>query len=173
MAMISRWLVRYGQVPEVARCAAPADMVLERQQSVVVQTHRGLQIGSVLERARPLTTSPDDTTEFTIIRAAHAEDFASANRGRERAEAEFPQWLARIAEWQLDLDLIDIEWTLDGEKQILYVLTERGPATTNLALQAAAAGLGLIEVQPVAAEGLVTLPSSGGCGSGGCGCHNE
>jgi hypothetical protein len=54
----------------------------------------------------------------------------------------------------------------------LYVLTERGPATTTLALQAAAEGLGLIEVQPVSAAGLVAVPSGGGCGTGGCGCSH-
>jgi hypothetical protein len=69
--------------------------------------------------------------------------------------------------------LIDLEWTLDDAKQILYVLTSRGPDATNLALHAAAEGLGVIEVQPVAAEGLIPLPSEGGgCGSGGCGCHH-
>lgn len=171
--MTQTWLVRYGVIPEVARFRSPADLLWSRQQSVVIQTHRGLQLGTILERTKSSTSSPETETDLTIVRAANAEDFASAERYRQQAEADFPQWQARIVEWCLDLELIDIEWTLDGQKQILYVLTERGPATTNLALQAAAAGLGIIEVQPVAAEGLVTLPSSGGCGSGGCGCHNE
>ena len=66
----------------------------------------------------------------------------------------------------------DLEWTLDRQKLVLYVLGGRGPDTTRLALQAAAAGLSVIEVQPVSAEGVVPLPAAGGgCGSGGCGCH--
>jgi len=158
-------------VPEVARFASSADLELSRQQTVVVQTHRGLQLGMVLERVKT-QAEPATESDFTVIRVATPEDFASADVWRERAETDFPQWLARIAEWELELELIDVEWTLDGLKQILYVLTERGPATTNLALQAAAAGLGIIEVQPVSAEGLVTLPSAGGCGTGGCGCHD-
>ena len=72
---------------------------------------------------------------------------------------------------RLDLQLIDLEWTLDRTKLILYVLNERGPDCTKLALQAAAAGLGLVEVQPVDENGLVAVEPSGGCGSGGCGCH--
>lgn len=170
--MTSRqWLIRYGTVPEVARFTSSLELELVRQQTVVVQTHRGTQLGVVLDRVK----TPSDTateSDFTVVRAATPEDFTSAEQWRHRAEADFPVWLARIAEWELELELIDVEWTLDGQKQILYVLTERGPATTNLALQAAAAGLGIIEVQPVAAEGLVTLPSAGGCGTGGCGCHD-
>jgi hypothetical protein len=82
----------------------------------------------------------------------------------------FPEWITRITEWELMLELIDLEWTLDRQKLILYVLNDRGPDCTKLALQAAAAGLGTIEVQPVTAEGLVTPPAStGGCGSCGCG----
>jgi hypothetical protein len=75
----------------------------------------------------------------------------------------------------LNLELVDLEWIIDPRKLVLYVLNERGPDCTKLALQAAAAGLGIIEVQPIDAQGLVQLESSGGgCGSGGCGsggCH--
>jgi hypothetical protein len=58
---------------------------------------------------------------------------------------------------------------LEDDKLVLYVLNDRGPDCTKLALQAAAAGLGVIEVQPVGAEGLMTLETGNGCGSGGCG----
>ena len=46
------------------------------------------------------------------------------------------------------MELIDLEWTLDKSKLILYVLNDRGPEATRLGLQAAAAGLGTVEVQP-------------------------
>ncbi len=164
-------LVRYGTVPEVARFSCELAPLPARGESVVVQTHRGLQVGTVLEQVRPPVVEVSET-EFTILRLASVDDHLAAQELRAKCEADYPRWLARIAEWQLTLELIDLEWTLDGSKQILYVLTERGPDTTNLALQAAAAGLGIIEVQPVAAEGLVALPSDeGGCGSGSCGCH--
>ena len=69
----------------------------------------------------------------------------------------------------------DMEWTLDRQKLVLYVLGGRGPETTKLALQAAAAGLAVVEVQPVDANGPVPVPAAGGggCGSGGCGSHHE
>ena len=161
-------LVRYGQVPEVARFVCELPVLPVRGERVVARTHRGLQLGTVLESVQ--SSSPDET-DFIVERTATPEDQANAASLQARANTEFTRWQERIDEWGLTLELVDLEWTLDGSKQILYVLTERGPETTNLALQAAAGGFGIIEVQPVSAEGLVTLPSSGGgCGTGGGGC---
>ena len=84
-----------------------------------------------------------------------------------------PNGSSESIEWKLDLDLVDLEWTLDRQKLVLYVLGGRGPEATKLALQAAAAGLAVVEVQPVTADGPVPLPpAGGGCGSGGCGCEH-
>ena len=82
---------------------------------------------------------------------------------------EFLDWQQRLADWQLQLQLTDLEWTLDQQQIILYVLNGQDAETTRLALLAAAAGLGIIHVQPVAAEGVVQATGGGGCGSGGCG----
>ena len=165
-------LVRYGAVAEVARCEAVEPLV--RRASVVLQTHRGLELGNVLEAARPrgaIGADPSEGARFEIIRMATDVDLAKHSESKRRAAQEFSIWQQRIAEWDLDLQLIELEWTLDESKLILYVLNERGPECTKLALQIAAAGLGAVEVQPVSLEGPVTMPTSGGCGS--CGCHEE
>ena len=80
----------------------------------------------------------------------------------------FGVWEDRIRDWKIDVQLIELEWTLDRERLILYVLNERGPECTKLAIQAAAAGFGIIDVQPVGADGVAPL-SGGGCGSCGGG----
>ncbi len=109
------------------------------------------------------------TSELRIVRAATAEDEQAANRLKLDCEREFPIWRGRIDEWKLSLELIDLEWTLDKSKLILYVLNDRGPECTKLALQAAAAGLGIVEVQPVGPDGPVVQSAASGCGSGHCG----
>lgn len=171
-------LVRYGAVPEVARFIVPEGMIADRGDRVVIETTRGPMLGSLLEFARPPQEPgqqlPDP--EFSILRLPSADDLSSAQENQERAIANFADWERRIADWKLDLQLVEIEFTLDGARQILFVLNQRGPDCTKLAIQAAAAGLGLIEVQPIDATGLVTQPTlkdsgGGGCGSGGCGCH--
>ena len=175
-------LVRYGRIPEVARFETGSVTGLDHGQMVVVETHRGVELGMFLERLT--TTHPADRAERWdddeivagphphLLRVATADDLASASQLGKKASSEFTTWVQRIEEWNLDLQLIDLEWTLDEQKVILYVLSDRGPDCTKLALQAAAAGLATVDVQPVDADGLVTLPSSwGGCGT--CGSHDE
>lgn len=168
---IITFLVRYGAVPEVLRCLWKGDSPLRRGERVVVQTHRGPEMGIVLEALRPETEPDRETAPPTaeILRIATTGDVQQEAVFRERSREQFPVWTQRIADWGLDLQLIDLEWTLDESRLILYVLNERGPECTKLALQAAAAGLGIIEVQPVSENGPVVLQSGGGCGS--CGCH--
>lgn len=173
-ATSSVYLVRYGTVPEVARFPAAAALTLCRGDTVVVRTHRGLQLGCVLEQQHSRNHGAIES-ETQIERVATAEDLAAARELARSCEDAFHSWCTRILQWQLSLELIDLEWTLDRQKLILYVLCERGPDSTKLALQAAAAGLGIVEVQPVAAGGLVAPLAEGkSCGSGGgnCGCSH-
>lgn len=169
------YLIRYGAVPEVARFVNDASDLPARGSAVVVETDRGLQLGTVLERLNP-NHDPEKqpTTEFKLVRVASDLDLQSARDRTRECEQSFAEWCARISRWGLNLELVDLEWTLDRGKLILYVLCERGPDSTKLALQAAAEGLGVIEVQPVSSTGLVSVPKSscGSGGEGGCGCHN-
>jgi cell fate regulator YaaT (PSP1 superfamily) len=139
----------------------------------VVETHRGLLLGVVLERLKPALESKPEEVDFRIVREATADDLATARQLTDECEDAFADWCARILKWNLNLELIDLERTLDRQKLILYVLCERGPDSTKLALQAAATGLGLVEVQPVSATGPIQLEGkSCGSGGGGCGCSH-
>ncbi len=200
--MQSVLLVRYGAVAEVGRFASALVGPEPRGRQVVVRTPHGLQLGAVLQQvSAPGVTSmvqaarqisgdhaaPVEDVEFNhdepatgeetlpeIVRLATDDDAAHAKTLQVGAQQEFTTWAERICEWKLKLELIDLERTLDGDKMILYVLGDRGPDCTRLALHAAAAGLTGVVVQPVNADGLVgPQPSGGGCGSGagGCGCH--
>jgi cell fate regulator YaaT (PSP1 superfamily) len=160
-------LVRYGRIPEVARVVA--DDRRERGEKVVVRTHRGLELATVLETLKPTPKAEELESDFVVVREATAQDQFEFTGLATRAGDEFSEWTKRIADWKLDLQLVDLEWTLDREKLILYVLNDRGPECTRLAIQAAAEGLGIVEVQPVSAAGLVPKETGGGCGSGGCG----
>jgi cell fate regulator YaaT (PSP1 superfamily) len=167
-------LVRYGAIPEVARFDLECAETAGRGAEVVVRTHRGLQVGTLLQPVDGKGAAGGGG-DFAILRTAGAPDRQAAAELRADCERQFQIWRQRIVQWNLDLELIDLEWTLDRAKLILYVLNERGPDCTKLALHAAAAGLGLVEVQPVDENGLVAQPGTGGgCGSGGggCGCHD-
>jgi cell fate regulator YaaT (PSP1 superfamily) len=165
-------LVRYGTISEVARFAIPTEFARKRGDRVVVRTHRGVELGTLLQDAAGADTrdsSDLDSSGQSVLRTATVEDEHAAAVLRSNCEDEFSAWRARIEEWNLQLELIDLEWTLDKTKLILYVLNDRGPESTKLALQAAAAGYGIVEVQPVGSDGPIVQSSGGGCGSGHCG----
>jgi cell fate regulator YaaT (PSP1 superfamily) len=163
-------LVRYGTISEVARCANASGTALPRGARVVVQTHRGVELGTLLEDAPVPATVDPESAEFPILRSSSQEDEQNARSLQAECSQRFRVWNDRIAGWKLQLELVDLEWTLDKSKLILYVLNDRGAECTKLALQAAAAGFEAVEVQPVGAQGLVPLErGGGGCGSGGCG----
>ena len=153
---VAVYLVRYGAVPEVARFRDASHATPSRGESVIVETHRGLQVGSVLEQLKPSLIAADMEIDFEIVRAATPADLQAARERTRECDESFAGWCDRIVEWDLELELVELEWTLDRQK---------------LALQAAATGFGIIEVQPVSATGLVVVEKeSGGCGTGGGGC---
>ncbi len=152
--------MRFGRVPEVARFDAPDDVSIPRGGKLVVDTHRGLQLGEFLETVR----GDAEVDRPKVVRIATSEDLAQHEQLARRCESEFDAWVGRIEGWDLDLQLVDLECTLDGEKLIFYVLNERGPDCTKLALQAAAGGFGIIEVQPVDENGVQSMPNASGGG---------
>ncbi|MFM7056198.1 MAG: hypothetical protein ACKO2P_04670 [Planctomycetota bacterium] len=166
-------LVRYGRVPQVARFGCPRLSVPpQRGDAVVVATERGQECGTVLHPGPRNPAIPEDELGLTgkFLRAATAADLQTVARLQSECDAAFSTWLQRAGQWQLQLQLIDLERTLD-QRLILYVLNDRGPETTRLALLAAAAGHGVVHVQPASADGIVPEKKGGGCGDCGCSTH--
>jgi hypothetical protein len=116
----------------------------------------------------------DDSPAFEFVRVATADDLARFDELRRDIRSELTAWEDRIREWNLELELLDGEWTLEKERLILYVLSGRGPDSTRLSLQAGALGVLNLDVQPVTIDGRVDVAArgGGGCGSGGCGCSH-
>lgn len=168
-------LARYGAVPQVARfglsesffTAAAAELIHGRE--IVVHSDRGPEVARLLEVIHEGVAPSEKPVTGDVLRLATDDDLREHTQNRRRADDEFFEWQSRIDEWELQLQLIDLEWTLEGEQLILYVLNGQDAETTRLALLAAAAGLGIVTVQPVASEGIVYSSGGGGCGSGGCG----
>ena len=166
-------LVRYGRVPQVARFGLPhLPQLPQRGDAVVVATERGHECGTMLHLASRNPALPDEELGLTgkLLRAASADDLQTADRLQAECDAAFSTWLQRAKQWQLQLQLIDLERTLD-QQLILYVLNDRGPETTRLALLAAAAGHGVVHVQPASADGILPEKKGGGCGDCGCSTH--
>lgn len=168
-------LARYGAVPQVARFAVTEKLHSEIQHKLVhgvqlvVQSDRGPEIAHLLEVLHNGIQVEEKPVTGDLVRLATNDDQNCYRQNRRDADAAFFEWQTRLEEWELQLQIIDMEWTLDREQLILYVLNGQDAESTRLALLAAAAGLGIVTVQPVASEGIVQTTGGGGCGSGGCG----
>lgn len=166
------YLIRLGVCGETVRCLGVNEPSFQRGDQVVLQTSRGEILASVMQLLSDSVTadaSTQDTEENQILRIATEQDIQHQQKLKLRAKEDFSSWADRIQEWEIEVELIDLEWTLDGEKLMLYVLNRRGPECTKLAMQAAAQGFGVIDVIPVSATGIEAPTKSGcGCGSGGC-----
>ena len=101
-------LVRYGRIPEVARCRFPAELDVRRGARVVVQTHRGLELASVIEMVRRRTEDTEETTPFEVVRLATTDDETTARSRTSRLQQDFEPWQQRMTEWNLDLQLVDL-----------------------------------------------------------------
>jgi len=154
-------LVRYGLIPQVARFGLSSELknqlesVERRGLKVVVSSDRGMEVAELLEIVRKGIITTDNPVTGDVQRITSAADLEQHAENRRRAELEFFEWQQRVDDWQLQLQIIDIEWTLQADQVVLYVLNGQDAETTRLALLAAAAGLGIIHVQPVAAAGIV------------------
>jgi len=161
------WLViaRYGKVPQVARFGGHGERP-DRDAIVRVTTDRGEELAHVLGTTNAAGADLDAMTG-QVLHIATEEDQRLFDLLALESETDFSLWEDRIRGWKMQLQLIDIERTLD-RRLILYVLNERGPETTRLALLAAAGGHGIIHVQPVTSDGIPPEKAKGGCGDCGC-----
>ena len=170
-------LVRYGTIPQVERTTSLIAEEVPRGARVVIRTDRGEELGELLQ---PITagqqSSEEEANGTVLLRVATEQEIQQSLELRRNCEEEYPLWQKRIADWGLELELIDLERNLDDSLLILYVLNDRGPDCTKLALRVAAEGLGNVKVQPVGAEGPVAVTAAvgtGSCSSGGsCGCRS-
>lgn len=161
-------IARYGRVPQVARFGGEGTKP-ERDSWIRVTTDRGEELACVLGLTGVGSADLEALTG-QVQRLAASEDHQVFNSLANESEAEFAAWEKRVCDWKMQLQLIDIERTLD-RRLILYVLNERGPETTRLALLAAAGGHGIIHVQPVTSDGIPNEKAKSGCGDCGCSTH--
>jgi len=98
----------------------PQGAQLPKNSRVIVETARGIECGEVAMANREV---PDETVVHPlkkVIRAATEEDLAilESNREKEKKASQICQ--QKIAEHQLDMKLVDVEYTFDNNKILFY-----------------------------------------------------
>lgn len=93
---------------------------------VVVETIRGLELGTIVKESEMFIANTNGMEIKPIVRKATQKDLETVERNTEKAKGALEICARYIKELNLDMNLIDAEYTLDCSKIIfVYVADER------------------------------------------------
>jgi hypothetical protein len=177
----SEYLVGYGKNGEFGRFAASFPAACRRGEPVVVETVRGLELGTVI---RPtLSAAPTRLADLPLrrlVRLPRSDDLQAAKDAKARSRQLFTTARTEAGRLALPLEIIDAEVLLEGRQAFLHYLAWAPCAASSLVESLRAQHDILIMLHDLA---LPALPDAhedeeahgcgscgaGGCGSGGCG----
>ena len=102
----------------------PVELELEKNMDVVVETARGLEYGTIVVCPKEIDESELVSPLKPIIRVATDEDRQVYIENKEKAKETFELCQQKIKEHDLNLFLIDCEYTFDRNKLIFYFTAE-------------------------------------------------
>ena len=115
--------VRFRQAGKVY-FFSPGKFHIKQGDKVIVETARGVEFGSVVSGVKEV---PDETIMQplkSVIRIATEEDKRNEERNREKEKEAFRVCLEKIREHNLDMKLINAEYTFDNNKVLFYFTAE-------------------------------------------------
>ena len=98
----------------------PLDLELEVPQHVIVETARGVEMGTVLIAPKEVEDEKVVQPLKTVIRLATDEDEKIAQKNREREREAFRICKEKILKHGLEMKLVDAEYTFDNNKLLFY-----------------------------------------------------
>ncbi len=106
--------------------ASIGDAVYRRNQEVVIESERGHEFAEVLCETTPRALEfIEEPTTGTIVRVINDEDRANLLERQAREDDAFRGGLDLIAQRRLQMELVDVELLLGGERLIFYFLAEK------------------------------------------------
>ena len=99
---------------------APGKLHIKQGDKVIVETARGVEFGSVV--AGPKDVPDEDIMQplKSVIRVATEEDKKTEERNREKEKEAFDICLEKIRKHNLEMKLINAEYTFDNNKVLFY-----------------------------------------------------
>lgn len=98
----------------------PGDMELTMGMHVIVETARGVELGTVM--TEPKEVKEEDVVQplKPVIRIASEADEKIAAKNREKEKEAFKICLEKIAKHKLEMKLVEAEYTFDNNKLLFY-----------------------------------------------------
>lgn len=98
----------------------PAGFELKQGDQVIVETVRGIEFGKVMIGPREVSEDKVTSPLKKVIRLATPEDRAQLKENEEKSKKAFEICLQKIKQHQLEMKLVDVEYTFDRSKIIFY-----------------------------------------------------
>jgi len=144
---------------------SPNNLTIEKNDNVVVETIRGMELGLVVQ---PITDIEESNIEHElkpVLRVATKQDLKTYQNNIEKAKTALKQCKRVIEQHQLEMKLLDCEYTLDRQKIIIYYNAEGRVDFRELLKDLAALFKVRIELRQVGPrEGAKFIGGIGSCG---------
>lgn len=102
----------------------PLDLPVEKEQSVIVETARGIEYGQVVIGKKEVGESDVVLPLKKVIRIAGESDARVVEENKQAAREAFTTCLNKIRDHELKMKLVDVEFTFDRNKIIFYFTAE-------------------------------------------------
>ncbi len=147
----------------------PLDFDIKRGMNVVVETSRGIEYGEVVMGIREVEDSTVVKPLKSVIRIANDDDTRHYNENKEKEKEAYRICLEKIEKHGLDMKLIEVEYTFDGNKILFYFTAEGRVDFRELVKDLAAVFRTRIELRQIGVrDESKTLGSIGVCGRNLC-----
>jgi cell fate regulator YaaT (PSP1 superfamily) len=94
----------------------PDNIEIQNHQNVIVETSRGVEFGEVVVGPKKILEEDIVAPLKKVLRVATIEDEVQNQQNIEKEKEAFEICLEKIAHHQLDMKLIDVEYTFDNNK---------------------------------------------------------
>ena len=98
----------------------PDDIDIQKENYVIVETARGVEFGQVVVGPKKVSEEEIVPPLKKVLRIATDEDVEFDKENKMKEQKAFQICLQKIDEHQLDMKLIDVEYTFDNNKVIFY-----------------------------------------------------
>ena len=147
----------------------PQGVEANRGDYVVVETSRGIEYGEVIHGIKEVEDSVITKPLKGVLRIATEEDTRRFNENKEKEKEAYKICMGKIEEHGLEMKLVEVEYTFDGNKILFYFTSDGRVDFRELVKDLAAVFKTRIELRQIGVrDESKTLGSIGVCGRNLC-----
>jgi cell fate regulator YaaT (PSP1 superfamily) len=121
-----QYVVRYGALRHLGVFSTGRSESYQRGLQVVIRTKRGLEIGDLLcEATERAVQDLTDSTGGQVLRELREDDRRELSRIRDQERKVWEFCSKAIADLQVPMTLVDVEYVFGGERILVYYLAEK------------------------------------------------